>query len=91
MNEATWVIIAGLIFDIVGAILIVNPILNYIKKFKGSEFGEKVTYYQPKDSIRGDYEKDYKNQRKARIGLVLLLIGFCLQIIGNLLQNPPSF
>jgi len=36
------------------------------------------------------YSHYRKNRNLAIAGLVLLVIGFSLQIIGNWLQNPPS-
>lgn len=89
MNEATWVIIAGLCFDIGGAFLIIKPLLYIFtehwghkdpRKDKGSELGL-LDLNQKAD--------DEKAQKFSRIGLVLLVTGFILQIIGNWVLKPP--
>ena len=37
------------------------------------------------------YREDKDSQRNARVGVILLIFGFILQMIGNWFQNPPSF
>ena len=89
MNETTWLIIIGLFFDIAGAYLIVSPLLNYVRKIKGKEFGQKVDYYEEKEFVRPNPAKEFRIQTRVRIGLALLAFGFFLQIVGNWYQNQP--
>ena len=89
--DPTWVIITGLGFDIAGAIFIVSPLLNYIRRIKDTEMGVKTSAYGPKKLGEYAYKKEWYIQRRVRIGLGLLIIGFSLQIVGNYFQNPPSF
>lgn len=90
MNEATLLIVIGLVFDIIGAFLIIKPLL-YIYT---NHWGKK----DPREDRGGELgmldlnqkaEDDEQAQKFSRIGLALLVIGFILQIIGNWLQNPP--
>lgn len=90
MNEATWLIIAGLGLDIIGAVFIIKPLL-YIynqhwghkdpRKDKGGAHGLLDLNQKASD--------DEKAQKFSRIGLTLLVVGFTLQIIGNWFLNPP--
>jgi len=86
----TWFIVVGLGFDIVGAGLIVSPLMNYMRKrvFK-DEKGHKIIDYEPKQFVTDDYEKDHRIQTRVTIGFILLAVGFGLQMIGNWIQNPP--
>ena len=85
--EPTWVIIIGLGFDIVGAIFIVFPLLTLVKRTYGDMNPEKERL---RDDMLGAFWDDKKIQRLAWIGIVLLSMGFSIQIVGNYYQNPPS-
>lgn len=90
MNEATWLMIIGLGFDILGAVLIVSPLLNFIKKGKGKDMGQDVTWFEPKELVKESaFRSEWIAQKRARIGLGCLGFGFFLQMVGNWLQNPP--
>jgi len=90
LNEGTWIVIIGLVFDVFGAFLIVSPLMNYMRKrvFK-DEKGHKIIDYEPKQFVTEDPKKEYLIQTKVRIGFILLAVGFILQIFGNWVQNPP--
>lgn len=64
-------ITAGLIFDIIGAGLVVSPILTLRKGIVHPRY----------------YEEDMMKQKRfAWIGIGCLILGFTLQIIGNWFQ-----
>jgi len=74
-------IIVGLVLDVLGAILIVRPILY----FRGIWTGEFVDYVEKLNS--DDSPDKVKNKIKnAWLGVTLLGVGFSLQIYGNYLQ-----
>ena len=85
----TWFIVVGLGFDIVGAALIISPILNYVIRKKTSEMEHESYYYEPKQFVTDDFKKEWYKQLWARMGIVLLGFGFFLQMVGNWIQNPP--
>jgi len=86
MNEFTWLVITGLGFDIVGASLIIKPILRWKRRWTAGELADEM---EP----RGKWDKLTKERRitnfMAWIGLGFLITGFFLQIIGNWLQSLP--
>jgi len=90
MNEATWIIIFGLCLDCIGAYLIIRPIL-YIYT---SHWGDKDPRKDKGGSLgmldlNQKADDDEKAQKFSRIGLAFLVIGFLIQMIGNLILNPP--
>jgi len=52
LNEGTWIVIIGLVFDVFGAFLIVSPLMNYMRKrvFR-DEKGHKIIDYEPKQFL----------------------------------------
>jgi len=71
--------------DIIGAIFIVFPLLTLVKRTWGDANPEKE---QTRSDMLGMFWDDQRVQRLAWIGIVLLTIGFTLQIIGNWFKNP---
>jgi len=86
MSEATWLIVIGLGFDIIGAIFIVGPLLNLVNRTWGRMNPEKELLG---NDMKGMFRDDKRIQKLAWIGIILLSIGFAMQILGNWLQNPP--
>ncbi len=91
MNEATWLIVFGLVIDIIGAYLVLRPLLYLYKRYWGDkkpdlDSKELRMFSSPDKEIVKDQDT---NQSEARIGFVLLVIGFVMQIIGNWILNPP--
>ena len=91
MNEATWIVVIGLCFDITGAYVVLRPLIHLYKRYWGNE--------QPNlESLEirfGSYDKDIvksqkRDMKEARIGFLILFSGFVLQLLGNLIQNPPK-
>lgn len=75
MREATFVVIAGLFFDIIGGIIIVGPLLFLVKRL----YGGKVPETEVLDI--DEYTKEQvKGQKTARIGIGFLIFGFILQL-----------
>ncbi len=86
----TWIIVIGLICDIFGAIFIISPLLNTLSKRKTKdEKGNVIVNIELKQFVDFEPTKEWYKQTLARYGLGFLIVGFALQIIGNLLQNPP--
>lgn len=83
----TWLIVIGLGFDIVGAFLIVLPIVGRFVKIKDDQMGAPESGYVDKNTSEPNYE--LKGSIKAKAGIALLVMGFVLQIIGNWFLNPP--
>lgn len=87
MNDATFLIVLGLGFDIVGAFFIVEPILRrFVWIDPKREQGARTEDYVDKARTEPNYEQKSSNQ--AWTGFGFLAVGFLLQIIGNILQNP---
>ncbi len=97
MNEATWLIIGGLVLDIFGAIFIIRPLLDKVSKPLNEKENKNEEEYDEDDKKKDEtlyltmnpFSRYRRNHQLAWIGLILLGIGFSLQIIGNWLQNPP--
>lgn len=73
----------GLIFDIIGAILVAIEVVN---KFEGKQFKDMPMYYgeSPPPEKTEQYEQWERNKFfYMSLGLCLLLIGFLLQILSN--------
>lgn len=97
MTEATWLIIIGLGFDILGAIFIIRPLLDKVSKPPNEKENQNEEEYDEDDKKKDEtlyltmnpFSHYRRNRQLAWIGLILLCIGFSLQIIGNWIQNPP--
>jgi len=91
MNEAIWLIIGGLVFDIIGAYFILRPLIHLYKRYWGDEKPDLESkarrFIGPPDAELVRVQK--RDQREARIGFILLGFGFFLQMVGNWIQNPP--
>ena len=83
----TWIIITGLALDIIGAVFIVGPLLTLVKRTWGDINPEKE---KVKSDMLGMFWDDQRIQKFAWIGIVLLSVGFTMQIIGNYYQDPPN-
>jgi len=83
----TMLIIIGLVFDIIGAFLIIIPILRWKRRWTAGELADEM---EP----RGKWPKLIKERRRANFmawtGVGLLGFGFFLQILGNLIQESSS-
>lgn len=81
--EANWWIIGGLVLDIVGASLIIGPWL-YFRKITRKRLEKEV--FENQKWI--DDEVDIRNKQRTimLIGFGALVLGFGLQILGNLTQ-----
>ena len=70
-------IIVGLLMDLIGAILIVYPIIHLPSKLYDIYFAV----------LKGKGEPDTNQLRQyAFYGVILLTFGFSLQIVGNIIQ-----
>lgn len=76
-------ILFGLVLDICGALLIIKPLLNIIKKLDPKKQQGAPEKYAIQST---DEDTEWKYQNWARYGLMFLVIGFVLQILGNYLQ-----
>jgi hypothetical protein len=87
VNSVPILSIVGIVFDIMGALFIAWEVVNAFhgQKFDISRGGPAGAPRRPTE-IRehADWERDAF--RKMRLGLVLLVIGFLLQILANVLQ-----
>lgn len=83
-SNPTFYIVLGLICDVIGAVMIILPVLFLVevKKFQNSIDEESEEDLEQRKEI-DDFDK--LNQKLARIGIVILSSGFTLQIIGNLM------
>jgi len=81
-------VVIGLGIDIAGAFLILSPLLHLYKRFWGDVKpdmdSESHTLSAPQKETANAQLRD---QREARMGFVLLVIGFTIQIIGNLMLD----
>ena len=84
------VIFFGLGLDVVGAILIISPLMNLAKqnyprgdpsKLKQSSFGF--------TDMKHGYDQDVRTQNRAWWGLGFLISGFAFQGLGSWYLNPP--
>lgn len=91
LNEATWIIVAGLCFDITGAYVVLRPLIHLYKRY----WGDEKPNLESREGRFISYDKDIVESQKrdmkdAKIGFSILVTGFVLQLIGNLIQNPPK-
>jgi len=111
MNEATLVIVIGLVLDIIGALLIIGPIRNRRQlakilfqtfteisedtdnrkknKYEISPLNNKKDIDRLVQSNFNRQKNELENYPKMIYGIIFLVVGFILQIIGNLILNPP--
>ncbi|GHN02370.1 hypothetical protein WSM22_38590 [Cytophagales bacterium WSM2-2] len=81
MNDSNWFTLIGLVFDIVGALLLFKYGLPSKVKEMGSAFGGGPEADE-EEKERLAYNR--KIEIMANTGLVLLILGFVLQFIANL-------
>jgi len=78
----------GLGFDIIGACLVAWEVSHQYRGTKFKEVGGATCGSNPEDPQTDEYKKYEKSKLKLmQVGLVLLVIGFCLQIYSNFLQG----
>jgi len=78
-------VIMGLVIDIVGAGFIISPLLHQLERFHTLSFFARAHDDETFDNWRReDYLRD--DQNKAKLGLSILILGFLIQILGNLYQ-----
>jgi len=86
----TLFVIIGLGCDIVGAVLIVSSLLNFVKRGRGKDMGQDTEWFEPNPLVKDTpYKSQWIEQKRARWGLGFLAFGFFLQMVGNWLQSPP--
>lgn len=85
-----FLMIFGLGIDIIGAFLIVSPIINEYSRFTLKEFKIKYSYPKISKSHPDDDISILNNQNRGRLGLSVLILGFLFQILGNVLQWANS-
>jgi len=79
--ESTYIIVIGLVLDVIGVILIINPWMyakSWTPKRVRDEFVEGI-------SENPEAEKRNKQRKLMIIGFSLLIFGFLFQIVGNLM------
>jgi hypothetical protein len=79
--------IAGILFDIVGAVLVAWEVVN---QYRGKQFQDQFTF-DPSVALAPPETESYKawarlKFRRMKAGLVLLVFGFSLQLVANALQ-----
>ena len=92
--EGVFYIITGLIFDIAGAIFIIRPLLDRVRKLpEEEEIEEEIEEEEEENKIEklfltmNPFSQYRRNYQLAWTGLILLCLGFVLQIIGNYIQS----
>ena len=78
--------IIGLTFDIVGAFLIVKPVLYLIKKTTIGKSGDEAIAVLKREKYSNKEQEQTAIQKYALIGIIILVFGFGLQIVGNIIQ-----
>ena len=83
--------IVGITCDIVGAFFVATEVVKQFhgKPFKGHSgfsFDSSITIVPPPAKTDEFAKWEFKKYRRMRIGLVLLVFGFVLQIIANVIQ-----
>ena len=91
--EPVCVIFFGLALDVVGAILIVSPLLYMAKRNypEGDPSPDKKKFVGGITDLKHGYDSDVSAQKRAWLGLGFLISGFAFQALGNWYLNPPSF
>ncbi len=90
LNESTWIIVLGLCADIVGAYMVLRPLIYLYRRY----WGDQIPDLKSKELTLGASQKDIVESQKrdmndAKIGFLILFAGFVLQLIGNWIQKPP--
>ncbi len=92
MNYLICINITGLILDILGVIIITKPILIHFSAKNNADKLTKDNYpgfpsLISEENLKTDYlKKKIKDSKKAMLGLYLIVSGFTLQIIANVLE-----
>jgi len=82
-----FLVMIGLALDILGAILIISPLINqYLINYNQRFFKSSTEVF---NQMREDRIL-ISNQNRARLGLLILIFGFALQILGNYFQYLNS-
>lgn len=82
-------VVIGLIFDIVGAIFVIEPVVTQFRNYeKLSFFKKSLLSSKTIDKLEENHIK--QSQKKGMLGLRILILGFILQIIGNYFQYLNS-
>jgi hypothetical protein len=87
LNAAPLLNIVGIVFDIVGAILVA---IEVVRPFRGMQYGDRLPF-DSSVSLAPAETEEYKTwarrrSRNMRRGLFCLMFGFILQIIANAMQ-----
>lgn len=83
----------GLIFDIIGAILVAIEVVNNFKGIQYKDLPGGWCANNPAPEKTEEYEKWEKNKFKTmQCGLAFLIIGFALQFVSNVItiRSVPS-
>lgn len=87
LNAVPLVNIVGILLDICGAFLVASEVVH---KFYGRQYGDSFTFdnsVQFAPPPTEEYKKwAHLKERRMTVGLVLLTLGFGLQVIANVLQ-----
>jgi len=83
--DPRWFSIIGLILDVIGAAILASGLIvdkgkisGLIKAYKG------LPSSNEKENLKSAFAKHFfKQSNRAKIGVVLLVVGFILQIVGN--------
>ena len=78
-------VIIGLCVDIVGAIFIISPLVNQYSTYNRLAFFKK-SLLSSKTIDNLQQTNIINSQNKGRLGLIILVEGFVLQIFGNYFQ-----
>ena len=81
-----WILLTtfGLILDIVGAIVIVKPLLTMVRRIKDERYKteELISKHDPRDKAKEDADV----QKYSRCGVGFLIAGFIFQLSANWCQ-----
>lgn len=87
LNTIPLLNMAGILLDIVGAVLVASEVLN---QFRGKQYGATLTFDDsftvPPVETEEHKRWAHLRNRNMKRGLVLLVLGFLLQILANALQ-----
>jgi hypothetical protein len=87
LNAVPLINIIGILMDICGAFLVATEVVD---KFQGSQFGSSFSF-DSSIQLRPRQTKEFKvwtatKEWRMKLGLLLLTIGFTLQLIANVFQ-----
>ncbi len=85
------VIFFGLGLDVVGAVLIVSPLLYMARRNspEGDPSPDEKKFVGGIVDLKHGYDSDVSAQNRAWWGLGFLISGFAFQGLGNWFLNPP--